>query len=114
MNTPSIDGADILSLGASMLIVIGLVVALGWLYTRMRFTGGGSGDVINIVASRALGPKERIVLVDIANQQLLIGVTTMQIKTLHTFGEPAIEIQDMAESSGFASKLRTALKRRDQ
>lgn len=114
MNTPTIDGADILSLGASMLIVVGLVVALGWLYTRMRFNGAGGGDVINIVATRSLGPKERIVLVDVGDQQLLIGVTTMQIKTLHTFDEPAVKVDVLTENAGFANKLRSALKRRDQ
>lgn len=111
MNKPGIEAADILSLGASMIVVVGLVVLLGWLYSRCRFAGAGGGDVIKIVASRAMGAKERIVLVDIADQQLLLGVTAMQIQTLHTFGEPAVKAETLVASENFASRLRSALQR---
>lgn len=114
MNKPGIEAADILSLGASMLVVVGLVVALGWLYSRCRFAGGGAGDVIKVVASRAMGAKERIVLIDIAEQQLLLGVTAMQIQTLHTFDKPAVTAKAVVASEGFASRLRAALQRPGQ
>lgn len=110
MDNPVIDGADILSLGASMLIVVGAVIALGWLYSRMRFNGNGSGDVINIVASRAVGPKERLLLVEVADQQLLVGMTASQVQTLHTFDKPVIAEQAINEAPGFANRLRAAVR----
>ena len=36
---------------------------------------GGANDVINVVATRALGPKERLMVVEVADQQLLVGMT---------------------------------------
>jgi flagellar protein FliO/FliZ len=110
MDNPVIDGADILSLGASMLIVVGAVIALGWLYSRMRFSGNGSGDVINILASRALGPKERLLLVEVADQQLLVGMTASQVRTLHTFDKPVVAEQAINEAPRFADRLRVAVR----
>ena len=114
MNTPSIDAADILSLVASMVVVVGLVVALGWMYSRFRLSGSGAGDAIKVIASRSMGAKERIVLIDVADQQLLLGVTAMQIQTLHTFGEPAIKVQANVDSAGFANRLRSAMSRAEK
>ena len=110
MNNPVIDAPNILSLGGSMLIVIAAVLGLGWLYSRLRFNGTGSGDLINIVASRALGPKERLLVVEVADQTLLIGLTATQIETLHTFDGSVATAQVVAETPGFADRLRTALR----
>ena len=110
MNNPVIDGGDILSMGASMLIVVAAVIALGWLYSRVRFSSGAAGDVINVVASRALGPKERIVLIEVADQQLLVGMTATQVQTLHTFDKPVVTSPAMDESPGFADRLRAAVR----
>jgi flagellar protein FliO/FliZ len=110
MSNPVIDGPDILSLGLSMLIVVAAVIALGWLYSRLRFNGGGSGNLIRIVASRALGPKERLLVVEVADQTLLVGMTATQVQTLHTFDRPVAAEQANEEVTGFADRLRTALR----
>ena len=110
MSNPVIDGSDILGLGASMLIVVATVIALGWLYSRMRFSGTGSGDVINIVASRTLGPKERLVLIEVADQQLLVGITATQVQTLHRFENSVVVGRAADESMGFADRLRAAVR----
>ena len=75
-------------MGLSMLVVVAAIVLLGWLYSRSRLVGGGAGDIINIVASRALGPKERLLIVEVADQQLLVGMTSTAVQTLHVFDEP--------------------------
>ena len=110
MNNPVIEGPDILSLGASMLIVIGAVIALGWLYSRLRFNGGGPGNVINVVASRGLGPKERLLLVEVGDKQLLVGMTASSVQTLHTFDRPIEAAAAISEAPGFADRLRAAVK----
>ena len=110
MNNPVIEGPDILSLGASMLIVVAAVIFVGWLYSRLRFSGGGAGSVINVVASRALGPKERLVLIEVANQHLLVGITASSVQTLHTFDGPVAAEQAVEVSGGFADRLRTAIR----
>ena len=110
MNSPVIDGPDILSLGMSLVIVVAAVLLLGWLYSRFRFTGGSSGSLINVVSSRALGPKERLVLIEVADQQLLVGITATSVQTLHTFDKSVSVEAEVTESAGFAERLRTAIR----
>jgi len=110
MDNPVIETPEILSLGVSMLIVIGVVVALGWFYSRLRFTGGAGGNVIKLVASRGLGPKERLLLVEVGDKQLLVGMTASSVQTLHTFDCPVAAEKVISEAPGFADRLRSAIR----
>lgn len=106
--TPGIGGGDVLGVGVSMFIVIGVIIVLGWVYSRSKFLAGGASDVINVVATRALGPKERLLVVEVADQQLLVGMTSTGVQTLHVFDKPVCIQETKKESAGFAARLRTA------
>ena len=110
MNSPVIEGPEILSLGISILVVVGVVILLGWLYSRLRFNGSQGGNAINIVATRGLGPKERLLLVEVGDKQLLVGMTAASVRTLHTFDRPVTAEEPIHEELGFADRLRGALK----
>lgn len=107
--TPGLGGGDILNMGVSMLVVVAAIVILGWLYSRSRFVGGGNNDVINIVATRALGPKERLLVVEVADQQLLVGMTSTAVQTLHVFDAPVVVPSKADTPVGFANRLRSAV-----
>lgn len=106
--TPGIGGGDVLSIGVSMFIVIGVIIVLGWAYSRSRFLAGGASDVINVVATRALGPRERLLVVEVADQQLLVGMTQTGVQTLHVFDKPVCIAETKKDAAGFASRLRAA------
>ncbi len=108
-STPGLGGGEVLNMGISMLIVVGVIVLLGWLYSRSRFVGVGNSDTINVIATRAMGPKERLLIVEVADQQLLVGMTATAVQTLHVFDKPiAVENKENAPS-GFAHRLRAAV-----
>ena len=106
--SPGVGGGDILGLGASVVIIVAIIVLLGWLYSRSRFMSGGANDVINVVATRALGPKERLMVVEVADQQLLVGMTATGVQTLHVLDKPVQVSQNEASRGGFAGRLRAA------
>jgi len=108
-STPGLGGGDLLNMGISMLVVVVIIVVLGWLYSRSRFVGGGSADAINVVATRALGPKERLLIVEVADQQLLVGMTATAVQTLHVFDKPVVLETKAAAPAGFANRLRSAV-----
>lgn len=74
----------------ALLLVIGLILGLGWLVRRMPGFGGASGqnNPLRVVASLSLGPRERVVVVDVGGTQLLLGVGAGGTRTLHTLAEP--------------------------
>ena len=107
--TPGVDGSDILSIGVSMFFVVATILVIGWLYSRSRFVAGGGADLINVVASRALGPKERLLVVEVADQQLLVGMTTNTVQTLHVFDKHVRVARTNGNGAGFAGRLRSAI-----
>jgi flagellar protein FliO/FliZ len=106
-----IGSGDILSVGASLIVVVAAIMLCGWLYSRsqgLRVRGGG---VINIIATQPLGPKERILLIEVANKQLIVGMTSTQVSTLHVFDEPVVRQEAGVEHRGnFSDRLKGMLR----
>ncbi|GIX37340.1 MAG: hypothetical protein KatS3mg127_0579 [Silanimonas sp.] len=91
-------GGTLLALG----LVVGLILLLAWALRRLP--GGGLRPLpgLRVVASLAIGPRERVVLVDCGGQQLLLGVTQQTVNLLHTLPEPLL---DAPTQAGFAELL---------
>ena len=101
-------GADAGSIGGavfSLLLVVGLILGLGWLARRMPGMQRGGGNAqLKVVASVALGPRERAVVLDVGGQQLLVGVGQGGVRTLHTLEHPLPAVESAAPSA-FAQVL---------
>lgn len=87
---PAVPSIGRLLLG--LLAVLALLMLCAWVVRRGGLTG--QSGVIKVVAQTAVGTRERVVLVQVGEQQLLIGVTPQQISLLHTLPEalPAIAV----------------------
>jgi len=71
----------------ALLLVLALIVGLGWLLKRMPGSGFRPSAGLKLVASLPLGAKERVVVVEVGGQQLLLGVTAGGINALHRLDE---------------------------
>ncbi len=107
----SISTMDVLNIGGSLTMVLLAVVIIAWLYSRVQGLRGGSGQVIQVVASQALGPKERVLIVEVAGQQLVLGVTAAGMRTLHVLESPVDTGAEPDAVQSFASRLGEALKK---
>lgn len=105
-----VGSAEVMSVLGGLISVIAAILVVSFLYTRMKGPRIGGNNVINVVASQALGPKERIILVEIANTQLVIGMTTSNVQTLHVFNEPAVKAQTGETGVSFAERFKLALR----
>ncbi len=108
----TVSAGDVLNVGGSLAMVLLAVVVIGWLYSRVQGMRGRTGQVIQVVASQALGPKERVLIVDIAGQQLVLGVTAAGMRTLHVLEAPVESTSELASMPSFAARLGEALKKR--
>lgn len=106
----TVAGPDLLNFAGSLIVIIGAIILLGWFFSRSRSFGNAGNDVITIVASRALGAKERLLLVEVADKQLLVGMTASQVQTLHVFDTRIVTTAETQEVIGFAGRLKSALK----
>ncbi len=70
----------------SLALVLGLVGAFAWL--AKRFRGGQlQGGLIQIVSGLSLGPKERVVLLRVGDEEVLVGLSPAGMSRLHVMGK---------------------------
>lgn len=98
-------------LGLGLIVVVGLIFLLGYLMRRVGPMAPQGGQHIRLISSYPLGPRDRLALVDVGGQQLLLGISPGRINTLHVFPEPVVDSQGEAASGDFARKLQAILKR---
>jgi len=86
--------ASSLFTGDYLLQVIGsfvlvIVLLFGALLFLRRFNGVGRslGGNMQVVSSIGLGQRERAVLLQVGDQQILVGVAAGNVRTLHVFDE---------------------------
>ncbi|HEU4775104.1 MAG TPA: flagellar biosynthetic protein FliO [Lysobacter sp.] len=103
---PPSSGAGAVGGGVmALLLVVGLILALAWLARRMPGVGAATvgNPALRVVALLALGPRERVVVVEVGQTQLLLSVGAGGTRALHTLAEP-LPATD-ATPSPFASLL---------
>lgn len=110
MSSP-VSVTSMLSLASSLIFVIGAILFVGWLYSRTRGVNLSASKVINVLAAQPLGPKEKIVVVQIGNKQIAVGMTPSSLQTLHVFDEPVVTQREGATAASFSDRLRHALGR---
>jgi flagellar protein FliO/FliZ len=97
-----------------LVIVLGLLYGFFWLLRRFSPGQTGAQGVVKVVGGVMLGPRERLVVVEVENTWLLVGVAAGHVSTLHTLARP--EGVEAASAQGpvsapFSDKLAELLKR---
>lgn len=108
---PSLLGAAV-----ALLLVLGLILGLAWLLKRLPGSGFRPAEGLRVVASLTVGSKERVVVVAVNGEQLLLGVSPGGVRTLHTLATPMPEtpsarLPDLKQLPDFAQLLKQKLRR---
>ncbi|GAA5110634.1 flagellar biosynthetic protein FliO [Alloalcanivorax gelatiniphagus] len=68
-----------------LLLLVGVILLCGWLLRRLTPGQGRDARRLTVVASRAVGPKERVVVVDVDGTRLVLGVGGGRVNRLHHY-----------------------------
>ncbi|HEA53062.1 hypothetical protein LCGC14_0693990 [marine sediment metagenome] len=98
----------LLSLGAGLLAVIAVIYGCAWIIRRMNGMTGMNNNAIKVVSVMAIGARERIALIEVGGQQILLGVTPSAIRTLQVFEEPVVDASN-PNSGDFARRLQSMI-----
>ncbi|MDO6709393.1 flagellar biosynthetic protein FliO [Aliiglaciecola sp. 2_MG-2023] len=98
---------SVVSIFLSLLLVIVIVVALALLMRRFNVTATGNGQ-LHVVASMVAGTRERIMVIEVGDEQHLIGVTATNINHLAKLEKP-LEKPTNSSADSFKDKLTQAL-----
>lgn len=73
-----------------LVVVVGLMLLLAWLARRTNLVPNSLGNqgAIHNLAVQSLGSKEKLLLVQVGEEQLLLGITSQQITCLHKLTTP--------------------------
>lgn len=99
--------------GLALALIVGLLFGTAWLLRKVSGGKGfGHGDM-KIVGGVALGPRERIVLVEVGEDWLVIGIVPGQIRTLHRLpkGSSQPDAADDSPEKPFAHWLKAIAER---
>lgn len=80
----------------SLFLVLGLIIVCAVILKRFNITQQGVSQ-LKVVSTLRLGTKERLIVVQVGEKQLLLGVTNQQISVLDTLAEPLTNHQASAE-----------------
>ena len=103
---PSFAGGLVQTL-LGLAIVLALIWGAAWLMRRLNVGTPSAGATIRIIATQALGQRERVVLVEIADQWLVLGVAPGQVNALSTLPKGTLPPR-MEATSPFAALLTRA------
>lgn len=88
-----------------LLLVVGLIFLLAWLIRRVQRVGPGSAQVIELIGTRSLGTRDRLVLVQVGEEQILLGLTPGSITALHVLKQPVVVADSRPATPEFAQRL---------
>lgn len=105
-------GGSLAKMGLGLFAVVFLIVAMAWVMRRMGGVPGTSAGALRVLGGLSMGTRERVVLIQVGDTQLLLGVAPGRVETLYVLDEP-IATSDAAKPgmSNFAANLTAALNR---
>ena len=74
--------SNIWQVALALLAIVGVIVALGFVARRLQPGKGAQGGLLKVLDTTYLGPKERLVLVQVRDQHVLVGMNAQCITKL--------------------------------
>ena len=90
-------------------LVLALIVGGAWLLRRVA-PAGRAGTPIKVISTQSVGQRERVVLIEVGDEWLLLGVAPGAVRMLHALpkGAPALATPVPATETPFARLLAAA------
>ena len=105
-----LPASSLVQLTGSLALVVGLIFALTWVVRRFHLATPRRSRAMSVMDELALGPRERIVLVQVGNSQVLLVVGVNGLTALTPLPTP-VELPPAPANGGFADRLRDLMHR---
>lgn len=110
-NVPDVDATSLVRMIIALIFVLVVVVILGWFSKRFMGVNRSSGGKIKILSATSVGAREKLMLIQVGEEQMLIGVAPGRINKLHHFDNPVVEdTEPDPKLAPFAIKLHQLIK----
>jgi len=102
---------SLLKVTGGLLLVIIAILGSAWAYRRFGNLTPVASDDLRVIGGVSMGSKERIVLMQVGDEQILLGVSPGRIQRLHVLNKNIdVDTKQSTENKPFSSQLNLALK----
>lgn len=94
----------------SLALVIAFIFGSLWLLKRLSMPRGATAGLLRVIAAQAVGPRERVVLVEVGGRWLVLGVAPGSVRSLADLPRQDLPLSPPSTPVGgdFASWLKAA------
>lgn len=103
--TSPINAASVLQVFLGLGFILILIFAIAGLVKKFGQGITSNNQNMKIVSQLSVGTREKVIVVEVGEKQIMLGVTAHQINTLQVFDEPAIDTRSKREVSEFGQKI---------
>lgn len=76
-------------MGLSLVLVLAALAGCVWLVKRLRHGGAFQGGLIQITGGISLGGRDKVVLLKVGDEEILVGVSPTGMRPLHVLPSKA-------------------------
>lgn len=80
----AVSSGSIAQVVISLVLVLVAIVLAAWFLKRINLPQHGPGNMLKVISGVAVGQRERIVLIEVKDTWLVVGVAPGQVRTLHS------------------------------
>ena len=89
----------------ALVVVLALIVALAYGAQRLKLGRVVGGRHLKLIETLPLGPRERLLLVEVGAERLVLGLSAGRLERLHVQAEPGVFSATLAAATPAASTL---------
>jgi len=104
INTDPMSGNYLFQLILGLIVVLICIVVLAWLAKRMNRLQSSTAGILKIIGGISMGSREKVVLLQVGSEQILLGVSPGRINTLYKLETP-VQTPENDRDNSFASSL---------
>lgn len=114
VSTNTSTAGNLLQVTLGLLVVLGLMAAAAWLLRRFNTAKGSNAAHIKIIGGVSVGSRERVMVVEVADQWIVVGVAAGRVNALATMPRQEITpATDAAPAKNFSSWLAQTIEKRN-
>ena len=94
-----------------LLLIVLLIVAIAWMMKKLGGVNMLGNNAMRVVAALSVGNREKVLLVEVGDKQILLGVAPGRVSHLQSFDEPIISQASNGDQSqpNFANTINQLL-----
>ena len=117
MLPPSVISTEsTLQMMGGLLLVLAIIGGITWLLKRFSLISTAAAGVVKVVAATGVGQRERVVVVEIDDTWLVLGVAPGRVNKLYTMNKPSADAANATTQNNplveeFATQLNQSIRK---